>query len=716
MIVRLTLMVCLAALVPARASAQDTVAPDPGDTIDYEVQPGDTCVRIAQRVLGDRRRTDALHACNPELGPPPHRLTPGMHLRIPRDPSAPSAGPDARVTQVERRVDARPPEREAWDRAARGLELHRGWRVATHERSSAELTFRDTTVVELRADTLVVVFGGTGGALRRGGTTAQLDRGTLRSRLGELSGRQTMTVESPGAQAELRGGTALVTVEEDGTARLANHEGGPATLRSNDVRGAAVRVPQGMGSQVRRGERPTRPRPLPAAPAWTGGERVRFLATAEGGTVLASWQPVEGAAWYRVEIARRADGREPVFATEVDASATRLEAHRVPPGAYFVRVSTIDREHFEGRPGEAREVRLEEARLEPAPEASDLIEDAPITVAAGTRMILPEGVTCAVAGEAPAGEVVLAPDVELTCVAADGTTVGPLDVEVRAAPEAPPPATVPAIVEAPPAAVAVTTPVPAVVPVALEPEPVAAPEILRDPPLPELTARIASAWSSPVRDDRARGVVFDQGGAVLVPADGDPQGRFALHAGVGLLDDVLRIDAGAVLDAGSIGELAHAGSGDVSASVAGYLHRADDVVVSAELGAWLPTNPGPEGLGRARLAPAVNLSLRVHPQVFVRVRQGALVDLSEQGDAMWAGSVALDVRVVDALVIGIESDFGAGEVGGDLFGPVAFVLNTQLVFGTVAVGAAIRGAATDDASRLWGQISALLQLRVLLAP
>lgn len=446
------MLACLAIASVSVASAQaQTTAPSSSrgassldgaevELFDYTVVEGDTCAGISQRFFGNRRRYDLIHAYNPDMGPPPHDLVPGTVLRLPRHATPARDLADATVTGVERRVEARPrPVDESWVAAQRGLGLYRGGRVATQQRSAAELTFRDTSVVQLREQTLVIIFGTTTTTTRTAGMEATLETGALRTRLGELrgegragSGGNTLRVVTGASTAMLEGGSAVVGVDEQGTSRLSNHS---SSARLEGRSGGTVTLPQNTGSLVRRGARPTPPRPLPPAPAWAPGP-TRFAGVAGvGGSVSAAWAPVAGASRYRVEIARQPDGRDVVFATEVPADVTRFEAHRLPPGRYHVTIATLDGDLFESRPSPALVLEVLDGRLlqpgESASSAAPVFDpgdptaepSAEVHALAGSIYVPPAGVQCTSDGQAR-DPIVLRPDTTLRCRAQDGSDVG----------------------------------------------------------------------------------------------------------------------------------------------------------------------------------------------------------------------------------------------------------------------------------------------------
>lgn len=437
--------VTLALVTPSRGMAQAVES--------YTVREGDTCASIAERFYGSPRRYDRIHDHNPSLGAMPHHLHAGMVLELPLPRES---GADATVTDARGSVRAQLPTDASWSGARIGEELASGARVSTGEQSSAELTFRSSSVAAIRAETLVIVHGGSVERIREEGSRAVLREGSLLSRLSSLSGGAPLVVETPSALVEVSEGETVVRATPNGTS-VSTHSGRSARVRSTGASDAeAVEVPVGHGSHVRRGARPTPPRPLPTSPAWAAGEARSFLGVVGvGGTMTGSWLPADHAASYRVEIARREDGRDLVYQAEVPATVTRFEAHQFPPGSYYVRVSTLDTEAFEGRPAVPTTFEIVGVTLVapgealPAPGAgpADILEELdalaeaalfatsappPPEALLSTRVVVPDGVVCAEGTSEPSHELVLraAGDTFLTCVSPAGTTIVGLDLRV----------------------------------------------------------------------------------------------------------------------------------------------------------------------------------------------------------------------------------------------------------------------------------------------
>ncbi|MCA9650209.1 MAG: FecR domain-containing protein [Myxococcales bacterium] len=380
------------------AAAAAVAAPEPAppvETIEYTIRKGDTCAKIATERYGDRKHFEVIHQYNRWLGPTmPHHLEEGQVLILPK--TLPPELPDAEVTAARRKVEARPPEAAQWSSARPGLDLYRGWRVNTQERASAEITFRDYSRIEMRENTLVIIYGGSRSRSRRETTEATLDRGALRARLGAYTGKTSeseVTVTTPSAVAELEGGTSLVTVDDGGTSRVANHGDGKAKVGSSTGGGAKVKVGPKMGSKVVKGERPSAARPLPPTPVWSGRMATTFVAAGGRGTIRGSWAPAEKAARYRVEIASQPDGRELVASQTVPATINRFEAQGLPAGDYYVSVAAIDDDDFESPPSDHRKLSLVSVPLLtpggaplPEPDAAAEPSTTPSRVLRGTRL------------------------------------------------------------------------------------------------------------------------------------------------------------------------------------------------------------------------------------------------------------------------------------------------------------------------------------------
>ncbi len=404
------------------------------ETFEYTIKDGDTCAKISRKFFGPRR-WDVIHKYNPGMGPTPHTLIPGQTLTLP----LPDASADAELTSVQRTVQSREPERANWRRARRGDDLYRGWRVNTLESSAAELTFRDTSVVQMRENTLVIIYGDTYETARRRTNKAELERGELRSRLGELR----LAVETPSGTADLEGGSSLVSVDRTGASRLSHHEGAPAKLRTKDGK-AAVSVKSGFGSKVAKGDAaPSAPKPLPPAPTWKTPRPAHYIGLAsDGASVAAEWNGPAVAESYRVALAQNESGKDLLVSLTVPATVTRFEVHGLPAGTYFASVATVDGDAFESKPSKTLRMDVELAQVLPLG-ATEPVTKTPADgpndaqrprVMRGTTLVAPEGNRCTVGDDRPTKEVMLTESgtMALRCVDEKGMQTVPSSFDVVA--------------------------------------------------------------------------------------------------------------------------------------------------------------------------------------------------------------------------------------------------------------------------------------------
>ncbi|TPV94715.1 MAG: LysM peptidoglycan-binding domain-containing protein [Myxococcales bacterium FL481] len=397
-------------LVPAVVHAEPpapTAAAAAPRSMDYTVQPGDTCIGIATRFLGDGKLYPQIHELNPDLGPTPHKLAPGSVLRLPViDPR-----PDAQVTEVVREVQAREHAGNHWQRAERGFDLYRGWHVSTLEEALAQLTFRDDSRLEMRENTLVIIYGETRTRASEQRRETRLERGSLRTRLGELAGETpALSVTTPTAYASMGRGSTLVKVDEAGTSRFANHGDGVTSVRSNERRGE-VKLRRGEGSKVRRGKSPTPAKALPSPPQWAGGPNAFVGASGLVGTIAGTWEPVADAGAYQVEVMRDTEPGSVVASVRVHADTRRYQVHGLPMGRYRVTVATIDRDEMESVPSAPRQQTLHDLRMESpgskqrrAPSGQGL--PARVQALPGTVLYAPPSMTCRLGDSAWASQLV----------------------------------------------------------------------------------------------------------------------------------------------------------------------------------------------------------------------------------------------------------------------------------------------------------------------
>ena len=307
-------------------------------TTDYTVVEGDTCLGIAIGVLGDRAELAVLHRLNPQLGPMPHTLAPGQILKLPATPQR----PDANVARTYNVVELRRAGVDVWSPAAVGAELFRAWRVGARERSNARVVFADRSAIEMRENTVVVIYGASSRTASVTPRRASLETGILRSRLSELDGR-TLDVDTVAGQVAVAAGSAVVEVVASGRTLVSNHAGKPARIANKT---GTTQIVPGMGADAERGKKPSPPRPLPPAPAWATVPALVTGWAATGASARATWTGAAAAVRYRIELATTSG--DVLAQLEVPATTTAIELHRIPAGAYRLAIASVDATGLEG--------------------------------------------------------------------------------------------------------------------------------------------------------------------------------------------------------------------------------------------------------------------------------------------------------------------------------------------------------------------------------
>lgn len=382
------------------AVGSQPAAADPAPTtFDYVVKQGDSCLGIAVNVLGGRAQLAKIHELNPDLGPTPHVLRAGQILKL---PAAGRPAPDAKVAQAHNVVELRRAGEARWNPALIGAELFRAWRVGARERSSAKIVFTDTSTIEMRENTVVVIYGAQ--ATARAPRQATLETGALRSRLGELDGRP-VEVATPSAQVGLSPGSAVVEVARTGATLVSNHRGKPAQFGAKRGTARRTKVDPGFGVDVQRDQAPSKPRPLPPAPAWRSPPGLAIGWTTDGAALTASWDPVATAARYRFELAD--DRGALLLQLELPATASSIELHRLPAGRFLLSLATVDTTGLEGPQSTTPPVLAALLHLAGDKDAplGDIASDPPRSparlrmVPLGTPIEAPEGTTCTANGK-----------------------------------------------------------------------------------------------------------------------------------------------------------------------------------------------------------------------------------------------------------------------------------------------------------------------------
>jgi hypothetical protein len=332
----------------------------------YTVQPGDSCWSIAQSIFGKGAAYKVIHRHN-QLGPLPHVLVPGQVLRLPL-----KASPyEAKVNWLRRKVQTKAPRSVDWKRARDDMGLWRLHKVSTGDASSAGIVFEDTSHLGMKQNALLVIYGAarTSKLGRRARGRVVLEKGTVRGGLGALDaasgGSKTskpgptappvadrpppppLRIDTPAGKVQLASSDAQVEVDETRASRVSVFEGKADVT----AQGTRVTVPEGHGSVVKMGKKPSKPTKLPARPRWKSGTGTSVILVPQGaqGVFEAHWDRVGGARRYRVEWAKDKRFREIVTEAVVGAGVRRFRVEGIEPGTYWARASAIDANRLQGK-------------------------------------------------------------------------------------------------------------------------------------------------------------------------------------------------------------------------------------------------------------------------------------------------------------------------------------------------------------------------------
>ncbi len=423
---QLVMAVCLT-LGLSQASAQPAKAvPAASENIelyDYTVKSGDTCAGIARRELGDRKAYKTIHKHN-RMGPLPHRLEPGTVLKLPRIARTPDAVLESRVGKVEYRKATE----TLWVLAAKGMDIFRSWRVWSHKRSTAVLVFRDDSVLSLRNDTIVVIYGPSARDGKKQIVRAELETGSLRSRLAALE--SSLLVETDTSEVTLGSGSTVISATPaKNRAAISNHEGKSVSVRRRSRKKSArlakaVTVAPGKGTWVDKDKEPAPPIDLPPSPELTKSPPLHVSLASSGTVLRGSWKPVQRAERYRVEVATDPNVRIVVAAFEVTKDVTSFEARGLNAGKYYVSVASIDDKGLESAPSPRQPVRVALLQHQPRPGQEHMAQ--------GSSLIASEGVKCTTGDASPSASLALRTPgaIAVRCTGPEGEQSAPLNLTV----------------------------------------------------------------------------------------------------------------------------------------------------------------------------------------------------------------------------------------------------------------------------------------------
>ena len=282
-------------------------------------------------------------------------------------PDGEAIEPEARITSLRPRVMVLPTWESEWKEAATGEKLYEAFQITTMDGARAALTFRNKSVLQIGANSLLMIYGYSPARGQAGGDIVkqetfslnsylenakniELSRGELSLKLKEMRAQDTFSIQTKASSIGLRGSaenaTAKVRIDEknrsiisimEGRANIGVLEGDPRRGQTLDIgENQGVIVGDAAASALGVRNLPQTPRliePQPQIPLPLGGDVVFRWLSAEGNPV-------------KLEIAADVDFTEVLFARLVQNQEARV---RLAAGGYFIRLTALDSSGFESK-------------------------------------------------------------------------------------------------------------------------------------------------------------------------------------------------------------------------------------------------------------------------------------------------------------------------------------------------------------------------------
>jgi hypothetical protein len=264
---------------------------------------------------------------------------------------------EARLSDRQGRVEGQRPRELVWGERDLNAILIEEERVRTLSRSTAQITFRDSSRLRLNANSQAVIQRMRVDPLsNREEARVSLVEGDFYALLGGTSDRQQFEVDIPDVDATIDSGNFWVSNREDG-ARFTNYDDAPVRV---DAQGETVMLGRNEGTVVRPGESPEASFDVLTPPELVGPSDDIVLYTQN---VELTWEQVAGAEGYWLEIAG-----DPGFSRMVHSRwgllDARFDEEAFEPGQYYWRIAALD---VSGLPGARSAIWRFDVRIDTEP-------------------------------------------------------------------------------------------------------------------------------------------------------------------------------------------------------------------------------------------------------------------------------------------------------------------------------------------------------------
>jgi len=320
-------------------------------TIDLNVKKGDFLLNICRNILADRHQCPQVTKIN-ELRDP-DRILPGQTLKIPVK-LLKGVPMDAIVTFIKGDVMVRRTEVDQWIPLQLNERVTEGSGIRTGPYSTVELTFEDDSTLFQKPDTTIEV-SVSKRSLSYIIREIFLSAGRVITKLRSATGQEKrFDIRTPSAIAAARGTEFRTSVDTDDNTRSEVIKGAVDVEAQN----VTVRVIEGEGTIVRRGQIPAQPKNLLPAPEPSEIETL-YRSLPFG----LHFTPIEGASSYRFVLSRDEAGKD-IVREEMIKTSLVWEITAIDDGVYYLHSASLDSEGIEGLPHEPITIRV---RTNPIP-------------------------------------------------------------------------------------------------------------------------------------------------------------------------------------------------------------------------------------------------------------------------------------------------------------------------------------------------------------
>lgn len=302
------------------------------------VANGDTLVTLSEKYLDEP--ADWITVAEVNQLKDPNMIHPGQELLIPAY-LLKGVPADGKVAFVMGEVVIRHSRETEWEPLEIDDQIPPDSWIRTGADGAVEITFEDGSSCMLKPESSLKVIRARKRSVHHFFMDFLLEMGRIITRLQKaVGGDSRFNIRTPSAIAAARGTEFRVSADRRRDTRVEVLDG---TVDAAS-RGKAVTLSEGEGTLIRRGKKPLEPRKLLEPPS-----PVLLEETYNKMPLTFRFQPVTGAAGYRVMLASRADFKDVVRDIQI-RSGESAEIKDLKDGSYFMQAQSIDDLKLEGPP------------------------------------------------------------------------------------------------------------------------------------------------------------------------------------------------------------------------------------------------------------------------------------------------------------------------------------------------------------------------------